>query len=257
MRKIRRAISSLLLAMTLCLAATGLRAQGARRPYLYRETWYEAVLKKWNPSNFDYGRWLEQRREAFLEATVNEPAFWYSVSMTVWSLFLMVVCGKLLLDNRRRMRVTEEMMADVYSHDLYSRQVAKEVIERHNRHIEVCNRAAEASEGAEGRPGWGETHADRLKAELQRVTTQLEATTQERNKLQEELRQKSLIVSDLSLRLDTLSKKLDGAGHNGGSANGTRAAGEAGNGVPLVEHINRLQEELYAERQKNKRLKGS
>jgi hypothetical protein len=251
------AVSSLLLATTLCLAATGLRAQEAHRPYLYRETWYEAVLKKWNPSNFDYGHWLEQRREAFLEATVNQPAFWYGVSTTGWSLFLMVVCGKLLLDNRRRMRVTEEMTADVYSHDLYSRQIAKEAIERHNRHIEMCNRAAEASEGADGRPGWGETHADRLKAELLRVTTQLEATTQERNKLQEELRQKSLIVSDLSVRLDTLSKKLDGAGHNGGITGGTRAEGEAGHGVPLVEHINRLQEELYAERQKNKRLKGS
>jgi len=255
--KARHAISDPLLAITLCLAATGVQAQGARRPYLYRETWYEALLKNWNPNHFDYGRWLEERREAFLEATVNQPQFWYSLFITVWSVFVTAGCVKLLLDNRRRLRLTEEMMADVYSHDLYSREVAKEAIERHNQHIEQCNRAAESSEGVDGRPGWGETHTDRLKAELQRVTSQLEATTQDRNKLQEELRQKSLIVSDLSLRLDALTLKLNGAGQSGGSANRAQTAGENGDGVQLVGHINRLQEELYVERQKNKRLKGS
>jgi len=255
--KVRHAVSSPLLAITLCLAATGVRAQGARRPYPYRETWYEALLKKWNPSNFDYGRWLEERREALLEATANQPQFWYSLFITAWSVFLMAACAKLLLDNRRRMRLTDEMMADVYSHDLYSREVAREAIERHNQHIEQCNRAVETSEGVDGRPGWGETHVDRLKAELQRVTSQLESTTQDRNKLQEELRQKFLIVSDLSLRLDALSRKVNGSGYDGGRSSETQTAGEHGDGVRLVGHINRLQEELYAERQKNKRLKGS
>ena len=85
----------------------------------------------------------------------------------------------------------------------------------------------------------------------------MQATTQERTKLQEELRQKASIVSDLSLRLDALSKKVNGAGHDGRSANTPQSAGENGDGVQLVGHINRLQEELYAERQKNKSLKGS
>lgn len=257
MWKMRRAISNLLLAVTLCQAATAVRAQQARRPYLYQETWYEALLKKCNPSDFDYGHWLEERREAFLKATLNRPQFWYSLLITAWSLFLMAVCAKLLLDNYRRMRVTAEMMADLYSHDLHSREAATEAIERHNRHIEQCNRAVETSLGVDGRPGWGETRIDSLKAELQRITTQLEATMQDRNKLQEELRQKSLVVSDLSLRLDALSKKVNGAGHDGGSASQTQNTGENGGGVRLVGHINRLQEELYAERQKNKRLKGS
>ena len=255
--ELRHSFASVLLAIALCLAATGVRAQATRRPYLYRETWYEAFFNKWNSSNFDYGRWLEERRRAFLEATVNHPQFWYSLIVTVWSVFLMAACAKLLLDNRRRMRVTAEIMADVYSHNLYSREIAKEAIERHNQHIEHCNRAVETSEGVDGRPGWGETHTDRLKTELQRVATQLEATTQERNKLQEELRQKSSIVSDLSLRLDALSKKVNGAGHDGRSSNALQTASENGDGVQLVGHINRLQEELYTERQKNKRLKGS
>jgi hypothetical protein len=138
-----------------------------------------------------------------------------------------------------------------------SRQVAAEAIERYNCHIEQCNRAIEASEAGDARPGWGETQTDGLKAELQRVSGQLEATTQDRNKLQEELRQKALIVADLSIRLDALSKKVNGPRDTGGSAGEPVLAGTNGDGARFVGQINRLQEELYAERQKNKRLKGA
>jgi len=90
-----------------------------------------------------------------------------------------------------------------------SRQAATEAIKKYNRHIEQCNRVIEASEAGDARPGWGETQVDSLKEELRRVAGQLEVTAQDRNKLQEELRQKSLIVSDLSTRLDALSKKVN------------------------------------------------
>lgn len=256
-RNWRHAIQGGLSAVMLCLADSAAGAQAPRRSYLYRETWYEFFLKEFNPSGFDYGRWLEARRQAFLAATVNDPQFWYILVMTALSLVLMALCAKLLWDNRRRMRLAAEMLADVRNHDLHSRQAAKEAIERHNRHIEQCNRAEEASEGTEGRPGWGETRIDRLKVELQRVTGQLEATTQDRNKLQEELRQKSLIVSDLSLRLDALSKKVNDGGRDGASVSQTQTTGGNGSGVRLVDHINHLQEELYSERQKNSRSKGS
>ncbi len=65
--------------VVLCLAASGIRAQTPRQPSLGRETWYEFLLKKCNPSDFDYGAWLEKRREAILEASVKEPHFWYSL----------------------------------------------------------------------------------------------------------------------------------------------------------------------------------
>src|SRR6266568_2097974 len=250
MGNMRRLICRGLLTIVLSFAASSVRAQAPRQPSLGRDTWYEFLLKKCNPSGFDYGAWLEKRREAFLEATVKEPHFLYSLSVTA-------ACTKLILDNRRRMRVTEEMMADVYSHDLISRQVANEAIERHNRHIEQCNRAIEASEAGDARPGWGDTQLDNLKGELQRVAGQLEATTQDRNKLQEELRQKSLIVADLSTRLDALSKKLNGPRDDSSGAGESVSTDANAGGTRFVGHINRLQEELYTERQKNKRLKGA
>jgi hypothetical protein len=253
--RIRRITSKALLTTAFFLCATSASPQTTTRPYLYRQTWYEALLQKVNRSDFDYGRWLEQRRAAFLDATVDQPMFWYSLFITGAFLLLALLCAKQFIDDRRKSKANAQMMADVYNHDLYSRQLAKEAIDRHNRHIEQCNRAFEMSEGTDGRPGWGETQTETLKTELQRVTSQLEATIQERNKLQEELRQKSVIVSDLSLRLDALSKKVNGIGRSGAADEFTSANGRE-NGAAVVDHINHLQEELYAERQKNKRLKG-
>jgi hypothetical protein len=246
-----------LLIIVLCFATPRVSGQSPRQPRNGSDTWYEFLLKQFNPRNFDYGAWLEKRREAVLEATAKEPYFWYSVSVTAGMLLMMAACTKLYLDHRRSMRVTAEMMADVYSHDLLSRQVAAEAIERYNQHIEQCNRAIEASEAEDARPGWGETRTDSLKAELQRVASQLEATTQDRNKLQEELRQKSLIVADLSIRLDVLSKKVNGPRDTGRDAAEPVSTSPNGDGARFVGQINRLQEELYAERQKNKRLKGA
>lgn len=242
--------------IVLSFAASRVQAQTPLRPHVGRDTWYEFLLKQFNPSNFNYGAWLERRRQAFLEATAKEPYFWYSVLVTAGMLFMMVAYTQLHLDHRRSVRVTAEMMADVYSHDLLSRQAATEAIEKYNRHIEQCNRELESAESGEGRPGWGETRVDNLKAELQRVAGQLEATTQDRNKLQEELRQKSLVVADLSLRLDALSKKVSALRDTGGGAGEPVSADASGDGARFVGHINQLQEELYAERQKNKRVKG-
>src|SRR5260370_39945029 len=253
----RRLVCWCLLIIILCLVGPGVQAQTPQRQSAGRDTWYEFMLKQFNPGNFDYGTWLEKRRKAFLEATVKEQYFWYSVSVTVGMLLVMAAYTKLYLDHCRSMRVTAEMMADVYSHDLLSRQAATEAIEKYNQHIEQCNRAIEASEAGDARPGWCETQTDRLRAELQRVASQLEATTQDRNKLQEELRQKALIVADLSIRLDALSKKVNGPRDTGSGAAEPMSTGPNGDGARFVGQINRLQEELYAERQKNKRLKGA
>src|SRR5713101_9762259 len=253
----KRLVCCGLLIIGLSLVAPSVPAQTPSRQNTSRDTWYEFLLKQFNPRNFDYGAWLEKRRKAFLEATLKEPYFWYSASVTVGTLLLMGAYAKLYLDHRRSMRVTAEMMADVYGHDLLSRQAATEAIEKYNRHIEQCNRAIEASEAGDVRPGWGDTQVDSLRVELQRVASQLEATTQDKNKLQEELQQKSPVVADLSMRLDALSKKVNGPRSSGVGTGETVSADANGDGARLVGHINRLQEDLYSERQKNKRLKGA
>jgi hypothetical protein len=238
-------------------AVTSAKGQGSQQPHRGQETWYEFVVRQFNPHNFDYGGRIEKRRRAFLDATAKTPYFWYSFGATTALMLLILAYAKLYLDNRRNMWITSEMIADVYNHDLYSRDAAREAIEKYNKHIEQCNRAIEAAESTDGRPGWGETGMGSLRAELQRVAAQLEATTQDRNKLQEELTQKSLVVADLSLRLEALSKKVNGNSDHAVSSAANPSPEKPADGARFVGHINRLQEELYAERQKNRRLKGA
>jgi hypothetical protein len=243
-----------LFAAGLCLLAL-LPARSPRQPSLGRATWYQSLLHRCNPKNFDYGAWIERRRRALLEASLRQPGFWYGVTMTGSSLLLMCLCGKLWLDNRRRMRMTEEMIADLYNHDLYSRETARQAIEKYNHHMERCNQAVEAAESG-GLCRWGEPAADHLREELRRVARELEATGQERNKLQEELRQKSLAVADLSARLDRLAPKGNGAEPTARAEPAATPVDRSADSARLFHEINRLQEELYIERQKNRRWKG-
>ena len=109
---VRAACRSVLL-VALALAQGSLVAQTASQPHSAPDTWYEFLLKKCNPSDFDYGAWLEQRRRALLEDTAKDPHLWYSALLTDALLSMIAVCAKLTFDNRRRMRITAEMMADL------------------------------------------------------------------------------------------------------------------------------------------------
>ena len=245
-----------LLAFILSTQAPRATAPVPVQSHVGRETWYEVMLKQLNRSHKNYGEWLEQRRQALLAASTENPLFWYSFWVTMCAALLVLVLLKHIADARELEREHAQIEADIRNHDLYSREKANEAVERYNHHVEECNRAAEASESGDGRPGWGSSAIESVKTELERVTSQLEATAQERNKLQEELRQKSSIVADLSTRLDALSKKLNGPRADGREAGEPASTGVDDDRTRLIGQINRLQEELYAERQKNKRLKG-
>ncbi len=199
----RSTIAALFVTLFLCCVPS-LPAQGRQSPR-GRQTWYEFVVQQFNKANFDYGTWIEQRRQAFLDATVKTPYFWYSFSITGSLLFLMLAYTKLYVDHRRTIRIATEIQTDLGNHDLYSRRASRQAIEKYNRHIEQCNRAIENAESGQDRPGWGD----------------------------------SPVESSEFLPRDTASAEA------------------SGNGAKFVGHINRLQEELYTERQKNKRLKGA
>ena len=218
--------------------------------YQRRGTWYEFMLKQFNPDNVDYGRWFEHRRQAFREGQLNNPYFWYSLSATIALLLMTAVCAKLWIDHRREMWITAEMMADVYNQDAYSRGVAKEAIERYNSHIERCNRAIEAAEHGETVSG-ADTEIEQLRGELLRVAGERDTATRERDVAREDLQKKSEILVDMSVRLEVLATKSGAAGIP------TQPAEVRSADPKLVTHINNLQEQLYAERHNNRRLKGA
>jgi len=217
--------------------------------YERRQTWYEFLLRQFNPGDFDYGQWIEQRRQAFWQARLRNPYFGYSFGVTVALLLMSGVCTKLSMDHRRAMCITAEMMADIYDHDQYSREVARQAIQKYNDHIERCNRAVEAATQGVATPAAG-SDAGALRTELQRVADERDRYMQERDIAKAELETKGKVLAELSLRLDGMSSKP-------GTTGNSQSSSVRNSDPVVVQHINNLQEQLYAERQKNRQLKGA
>lgn len=229
-------------------SGTDVAAVRAQSPYQRQDTWYEFILKQFNPDNVDYGNWVEQQRHNLIELRLKNPYFLYSVWTTIAVILVTAAGLKQRIDHNRAMSITAEMMADLYNQDAYSRQAAQGAIERYNKHIERCNRAIEGVES-----GIAETSSneiERLRRELMRVAEERDTATRERDVAREELRRKSEVLADLSVRLEAASGKP-------GAASSAKAISDLrGADARLVTHINNLQEQLYSERNNNRRLKG-
>jgi len=224
-------------------------APSAHAPYQHQETWYEFVLRQFNPDDVDYGRWIERERRAFIDGRIRNPYFMYSLCTSLGLLLAAVVYMKLWIDHRRAMWITAEMMADIYNQDAYSRRIAQEAIEKYNIHIEHCNHTIEAAEhGAAGSATGSEI--ERLRGELVCVAGERDTATRERDHAREELRKKADILAEMSVRLEALRSKA------GATGDGKPLSDLHGADAKLVTHINNLQEQLYAERNNNRRLRG-
>jgi len=230
-------------------AHTQAPARSTGSVYQRRDSWYEFLLKQFNPSDVDYGQWIEQRREAFLEARLRNPYFGYSFGMTIALLLMLGICTKLWIDYRRAMCVTAEMMTDIFNHDQYSRETARQAIEKYNDHIERCNRAVEAAAQGIATSAAG-SEAEALRAELQRVAGERDRYLQERDIAKSELETKGKMLAELSVRLDGVSSRT-------GTTGDSQSPGLRTSDPVVVQHINNLQEQLYAERQKNRQMKGA
>jgi hypothetical protein len=222
----------------------------AKPLYQRSDTWYEFLLKQFNPDDLDYGKWMEQHRRVFLDASLRNPYFQYSACITTLLLITVLLYGKKWTDHRRILWITAEMMTDLYNHDAHSRQIARQAIQKYNEHIERCNRAIESAEYGLAIPGQ-ESDSDRLRSELQRVTEERDSYKRERDLAKDDLVQKERILADMSLRLDALAKKTDG------HRNTSVVVDSHDSEQKLVQHINTLQEQLYSERRENRRLKGA
>jgi hypothetical protein len=227
---------------------TDAAAGRVQSPYQRQDTWYEFVLKQFNPSNVDYGNWVEQQRGNLIELRLKNPYFLYSAWTSIALILAAAICLKQWIDHRRALSITAEMMADLYNQDAYSRQVAQEAIERYNLHIERCNRAIELGDNPAG-PALGSNEMEQLRTELMRVGEERDIAIRDRDLAREELRRKSEILAEMSVRLDSTASKS-------AASPAKTTADLRGADARLVTHINNLQEQLYSERSNNRRLRG-
>src|SRR5271157_5128499 len=70
------------------------QSAAVRPTYQRGHTWYEFLLKQFNPNNFDYGAWMEERRQVFLDASVRNPYFKYGSGVKLALMLMAVVCAK-------------------------------------------------------------------------------------------------------------------------------------------------------------------
>ena len=229
------------------------RSTGAR-PHEQKDDFFTASTKLVNKSDFDYGAMLERRRQAFLDASAANPFFWYSALTTCLLMVLMFAYGVRVMDERRKLWRAAEILNDVWNDAQYARAVAEKAIEKHNEHMGECNRVIEAQ--LSGRASPAALEATDARNELIRLRGELDAVDSDRKVLKSKLEDKERMIDELSARLDALEK----AGPNGASTQP-----RSGNGTPgrneteskLIARINQLTEQLEAEKQKNRTLKGA
>ena len=224
------------------------RQSALRQP----EPWYDRVLRRINPSDFDYGAWVEDRRAALLRASVQNPYFWYSTLVTFAMALFLLAYAKSRSDFHKYAWMSAGWLADFYNETQLARDEMNRAIEKHNRHIEMCNRAIEAElDGSWTRQSvneeaalWRQKYDDAARA--------LEEAVANDRKLEVALREKEAMVADMSLRIQNVERKIGDAPHTSGGA----ALTINESNKHLIGRINMLERQLREEQARNKSLKG-
>ena len=234
--------------------AGGSQRQADVRPKQQKEDFFTSSTKLVNKSDVDYGTMLERRRQAFLDASAGNPFFWYSALTTALLMVLMFAYGVRVMDEKRKLWRAAEILNDVWNDAQYARATADTAIGRHNCHMEACNRVIEAQ--LSGRPSPAALETTDARNELTRVRAELDSVDSERKLLKAKLDEKEKLVDDMSVRLNSLEK----GDQNGGAIPAKAPNGGPGHGESegrLIARINQLTQQLEAEKQKNRVLKGA
>jgi len=208
-------------------------------------SFWEFWLSRFNPRNVNYGALLEQKRRAFLQQVGTNPYFWFAFSEYAVICLLVLYVAKGRIDRKDMEWEAASFMADLANYAEYCKQNALEAIQKHNQHIEACNRVIEAEET--GRPITPAGSGEDWKAEMETLREKADTLETENARLKAQLEEKGANLSALSARVDELARARDGKA-NGAGANPNP-------NLDLVARVNRLTAELDGLRDENRRLK--
>jgi hypothetical protein len=219
------------------------------RPDEGKEDFFHFATKEVNPHDTDWGAWIEQRRQAFLEAMAANPFFWYSAFTTGLLMTLLVAFGVRIMDEKRKLWHAAEILTDVWNQEQYSQFIAQTATEKYNRHMLDCNRVIEAQVSGRSSPAMFE--ASDAKEQLERLRAERDNLDSDNRRLKAGLEKHDGIIRNLSTRVKDLEPQLD---QNG---SGVNQAGGLETERKLIAKVNQLRQELEAEKQKNRSLKGA
>lgn len=213
-------------------------------------TWYDALLRSLNPENIDWGLRWEQRRANFLKNSASNKYFVFCAFLVLCFYAALVAIGWVARDHKQDIRYFETELVKGRNWAAYWRNRALEAITKHNEHIERCNRVIESGDSG---VSIGDSEVADLRRELERTRTELQNTTSEKLRLEAELDEKKRMTTELSLRVDEVTKRIGKRGQENGAPPGATPDEKAA----LVARINRLETALAAATQENHRLKGA
>ena len=227
-----------------------LAAQGGYRGQ--KMTWYEALFRSLNPKNIDWGMSWEGRRSIFLENSIGNKYFMYTAALSLLLVYSFVVIVWQRWNHAERLRQLAQRAADAMNYAQYWKAGAEKAAQKHNTHIEKCNRVIEAGES--GLPAGDTADVGALRQQVEGMRVEVLNLTSENKRLRHDLEQKSTVVADLSARVDDATKKI---GSGNGPGNGAKGGENSVQVATLVDRINRLEETLRTVRLENERLKGA
>ena len=223
-----------------------------RRLYEHNLNFYEFVLRQLNPNDKDWGGWYEERRAALSGAALHNPYFWYCLGLTLALLAILAALLKSQSDQDRQYDIMGERLEEVRKFAANSHRVALDAIDKYNTHIELCNRAIEAEEAGLTTAVAGGSQNAQPQANPTKTREEAELQKRDKTRLESEGNHTATTNPDRSDGGDSPSNK---GGSNGQDKESPNPLTPSYN--DLVRQINILQQQVIAEQDKNKRLKGA
>jgi hypothetical protein len=233
------------------LSARDSASPAPRRLYEHNLNFYEFVLRQLNPNDKDWGGWYEERRAALFDAALHNPYFWYCLGLTLAFLAILAALLKSQSDQDRQDDIMGERLEEVCKFAANSHQVALEAIDKYNTHIELCNRAIEAEEAGLTTAVAGGSQNAQPQTNQTKTREEMELQKRDKTRLESEANHGATTTPDRSNGTDSPSNK---GGSNGQGKEPPNPPTPSY--ADLVRQINILQQQVIAEQDKNKRLKG-
>jgi hypothetical protein len=169
-----------------------------------RESIWEFYLKALNPHQIHWGDEIDRRLTALGEQSIGNPYFRVCAFQTGLILVLLLICW-LWWDKTREIKwVAAECLTDAINAKRIADQRALEAIDRHNRHIEMCNRVIEGQESGVG----GGQGASDWQREIRDLQTQLATERTQSARLDAELKKRDEFQTQLERRLAQMESAM-------------------------------------------------
>lgn len=134
------------IALAVCMLAASERPRSSydpaqQPPVKQHDSLIDFVLKRINPTDKDYGQWIEQARQNAIEASLDSLPMLLSVALLLGSFVVIVHQSR---ERRHREIVATRFLAWYDNELIHARETAREAIARNQRLKKIIDESAEA-----------------------------------------------------------------------------------------------------------------